>query len=264
MDFQFISFDISEGIATITLRRPEVLNSFNERMAMELQEAIRKCAIHDEVRAVVLTGEGRGFCAGQDLSEVLKSEANPDPKGIAEIVREHYNPIVLGIRDLEKPVICAVNGVAAGAGANLALCCDFVFAANTVNFVQAFSKIGLVPDTGGTFFLPRLVGIAQATRMMYLGEKVSADEALRLGMIYAVSEPESLMNDAKAFALKLAQEPTKAFGYTKALLNASYNNSLDAQLELEAKYQEMAGDTADHKEGVNAFLQKRKPEYKGQ
>jgi 2-(1,2-epoxy-1,2-dihydrophenyl)acetyl-CoA isomerase len=263
MDYQFIHFSINQGVATIALNRPEVLNSFNEKMAKETQNALDLCAEYDEIRAVVITGTGRGFCAGQDLQEVLTTEENPNPKSISNIVLEHYNPIVLKIRELEKPVIAAVNGVAAGAGANLALVCDFVFAEDQVSFVQAFSKIGLVPDTGGTWILPRLVGLAQATRMMFLGEKVTASEAKELGMIYQVTELGKSVENAVQFAQFLATQPTRAYGLTKRLLNQSFESNLLTQLQLEAANQQIAGETSDHREGVAAFLQKRKPLYTG-
>lgn len=247
----------------ISLNRPEVLNSFNEAMAKETQLALDQAKQDPEIRAIVLTGEGRGFCAGQDLQEVLTSETNPTPKPIQKIVEEHYNPIVTKIRELEKPVIAAVNGVAAGAGANLALCCDFVIAEESVAFVQAFSKIGLVPDTGGTWILPRLVGMAQATRMMFLGDKVMAAEAKALGMIYEVAEVGAALEKAMILASQLAVQPTKAFGYTKKLLNQAFENTLSKQLEAEAVYQAKAGSTEDHREGVAAFLEKRNPHYQG-
>jgi len=263
MENTYIKVEKNHGVMTIALNRPEVLNSFNGIMAKETQAALLDAAEDSEVRAVIITGEGRGFCAGQDLQEVLSSETNPQPKPIQKIVEEHYNPIVLQIRNLEKPVIAAVNGVAAGAGANLALCCDFVIADESVAFVQAFSKIGLVPDTGGTWILPRLVGMAQATRMMFLGEKVMAAEAKSLGMIFDVSENGTALNKAIELASQLAVQPTKAFGFTKKLLNQSFEKDLSQQLEAEAICQAKAGATADHQEGVAAFLEKRKPQYLG-
>jgi 2-(1,2-epoxy-1,2-dihydrophenyl)acetyl-CoA isomerase len=263
MSNTFIKVEKKNGVMIISLNRPEVLNSFNEVMAKETQLALDQAEQDPEIRAVVLTGEGRGFCAGQDLQEVLTSETNPTPKPIQKIVEEHYNPIVTKIRELEKPVIAAVNGVAAGAGANLALCCDFVIAEESVAFVQAFSKIGLVPDTGGTWILPRLVGMAQATRMMFLGDKVMADEAKTLGMIYEVAEVGAALEKAMILASQLAVQPTKAFGYTKKLLNQAFENTLSKQLEAEAVYQAKAGSTEDHREGVAAFLEKRKPHYQG-
>jgi len=263
MSNTFIKVEKKNGVMIISLNRPEVLNSFNEAMAKETQLALDQAEQDPEIRAVVLTGEGRGFCAGQDLQEVLTSDTNPTPKPIQKIVEEHYNPIVTKIRELEKPVIAAVNGVAAGAGANLALCCDFVIAEESVAFVQAFSKIGLVPDTGGTWILPRLVGMAQATRMMFLGDKVMAAEAKALGMIYEVAEVGAALEKAMILASQLAVQPTKAFGYTKKLLNQAFENTLSKQLEAEAVYQAKAGSTEDHREGVAAFLEKRKPHYQG-
>jgi 2-(1,2-epoxy-1,2-dihydrophenyl)acetyl-CoA isomerase len=258
-----IHFEIKDAVAYITLNRPEKFNAFNRSMALELQAVLDLCNTDKNIRAVYLSGNGRAFCAGQDLQEVLTSDTNPTPKPIQKIVEEHYNPIVTKIRELEKPVIAAVNGVAAGAGANLALCCDFVIAEESVAFVQAFSKIGLVPDTGGTWILPRLVGMAQATRMMFLGDKVLAAEAKALGMIYEVAEVGAALEKAMILASQLAVQPTKAFGYTKKLLNQAFENTLSKQLEAEAVYQAKAGSTEDHREGVAAFLEKRKPHYQG-
>ena len=255
-----IKFEIESGVAKITLNRPEVLNSFNKRMALELQEALDKAASDKSVRAVYLTGEGRAFCAGQDLAEAIAEDA----PAIEEIVSVYYNPIVTKIRNIEKPVVCAVNGVAAGAGANIALACDIVFAAVSASFIQSFSKIGLIPDSGGTFFLPRLVGLQRATAMMMLGDKIKSEQALEFGMIYQVSLDDMLYEEAFCVAKHLATQPTKGLGLTKKLLNLSLSNNLESQLELEKKYQAMAGKTQDNKEGITAFIEKRKPVFIGE
>jgi 2-(1,2-epoxy-1,2-dihydrophenyl)acetyl-CoA isomerase len=258
MSFEFITQSVESGVSLITLNRPDVLNSFNRRMAGELQAALGSAASDEAVRAVLLTGAGRGFCAGQDLGEAL--HANLD---LGEIVRTSYNPIILAIRQLEKPVVCAVNGVAAGAGANLALACDIVVASEDASFVQSFSRIGLVPDTSGTFFLPRLVGPARATALMFLAEKVSATQALEWGMIYQVVPSAVLMESAMSTARNLAAMPTRGLALTKRALNESFANDLQSQLALEEEMQRQAGRTADYAEGVKAFLEKRKPVYTG-
>jgi len=262
MTHQFITCETSEGVTTLTLNRPEVLNSFNTPMSAEVLAALAAADMDPRVRAVLLTGAGRGFCAGQDLAEVTAGKGGPAPDFAAH-VRTVFNPMVRGIRQLEKPVVCAVNGVAAGAGASLALACDFVIAASSASFIQAFSKIGLVPDSGATYFLPRLVGLARATSMMMLAEKVTAAQALEYGMIYRVAEPETLMDEARRFAASLAAQATVGLGLTKRLLNASLSNDLDSQLELEARLQAEAARTADHAEGIAAFQQKRAPRFEG-
>jgi 2-(1,2-epoxy-1,2-dihydrophenyl)acetyl-CoA isomerase len=230
-------------------------------MAQELQRALRAAADDAKVRAVLLTGAGRGFCAGQDLGEATGVDLSAIDLG--DIVKASYAPLVRAIRELEKPVVCAVNGVAAGAGANLALACDIVFAAEDASFIQSFSKIGLVPDTGGTFFLPRLVGPARATALMFLAEKVSAKKALEWGMIYDVVPGTVLVDTATAMARHLATMPTRGLALTKKLLNASWSNDLQAQLALEEEMQRQAGRTEDYAEGVRAFIEKRKPTYSG-
>ncbi|MDQ3995438.1 MAG: 2-(1,2-epoxy-1,2-dihydrophenyl)acetyl-CoA isomerase PaaG [Gemmatimonadota bacterium] len=262
MAYQFIVFGAEHGVATITLNRPDVLNSFNMPMAAELQHALQAAAEDGGIRAVLVTGAGRAFCAGQDLAEAAPADGSPAPS-IAEIVRRTYNPTVRAIRGLEKPVVCAVNGVAAGAGANLALACDVVLAADTASFVQAFSKIGLIPDTGGTFFLPRLVGLARATALAFFGDKLPAADAEAMGMIYRVVEAARLLDEARAVARRLATQPTRGFGLTKRAFNQSLANDLDAQLEVEAELQAEAAGTADFAEGVRAFLEKRQPTFAG-
>lgn len=256
----FIKSETDGNVLKITLNRPDKFNSFNREMALALQDALDKAAIDHSIRAVLLTGEGKAFCAGQDLSEAMDANG----PGIERIVREHYNPIILKIRKLEKPVVCAVNGVAAGAGANIALACDVVVAGSSVSFIQAFSKIGLIPDSGGTFFLPRLIGFGKASALMMLGDKVSATDAERMGMIYKVAEDANLQTDAMAIAKTLGDMPTKAMGLTKRLLNESLENTIDKQLSYEADVQVQATLTYDYTEGVNAFLEKRKPLFKGE
>jgi 2-(1,2-epoxy-1,2-dihydrophenyl)acetyl-CoA isomerase len=262
MAYTHIIFETEQGVARITLNRPEVLNSFNRAMAHELSEALAVVAGEPSLRAVLLTGAGRGFCAGQDLAE-----ASPRPDGslpdLGDFVREGYNPIVRAIRSLEKPVVCAVNGVAAGAGANLALACDIVLASSEASFIQSFAKIGVIPDSGGTFILPRIVGLQRASALTMLAEKVSAEQALAWGMIYRVVEAPGLMEAAWNTASYLATQPTRGLGLTKRALNRSLGVDLDRQLDYEEELQRQAGSTADYAEGVRAFLEKRKPRFVG-
>jgi 2-(1,2-epoxy-1,2-dihydrophenyl)acetyl-CoA isomerase len=254
-----ITSELKNNVVIITLNRPDKFNSFNREMALELHDALDNAEKNEAIRAIVLTGTGKAFCAGQDLAEAI----DPNGPGIAKIVDEHYNPIILRLRSIEKPIIAAVNGVAAGAGANIALACDVVTATHSSSFIQAFSKIGLIPDSGGTFFLPRLIGFQKASALMMLGDKVSATEAQHMGMIYKVLPDETFMEDVLKLAETLSNMPTKAIGFTKRLLNQSMTNDLSAQLLHEGNLQVEASNSYDYKEGVNAFLEKRKPEFKG-
>lgn len=250
-----------ENITYLYFNRPEKFNSFNREMAISLQKHLDDCIRDERTRAIVLMGKGKAFCAGQDLQEVTDPDKNP---GFKKILEEHYNPIVTRIRNMEIPVIAAVNGVAAGAGANLALCCDIVVACEKASFIQAFSKIGLIPDSGGTYFLPRLVGFQRASALAMLGDKIDAFEAERMGMIYTYYSSETFENEIDKLAHRVANMPTKALGYIKKALNQSMENGLENQLDLESEYQIAAAQTEDYKEGVNAFVEKITPEFKGE
>ena len=254
-----ILFEIKNGIAFITLNRPEKFNSFNREMALLLQTKLDECASLHEVRCVYITGAGKAFCAGQDISELV----GDDKIEIKQILAEHYNPLVKRIRNLPKPVIAAINGVAAGAGANMALCCDIVVAATSASFIQAFSKIGLIPDSGGTYTLPRLIGWQKASALMMTADKVSATAAEQMGMIYKTFPDESFEEESKKIAQTLAQMPTKGLAFTKHALNHSFHNDWEKQLLLEDEYQQRAALTDDYNEGINAFLEKRIANFKG-
>ncbi len=254
-----ILFELRDNIAHITLNRPEKLNAFNRGLALELQDQLLACDENDSVRAVLLTGAGRAFCSGQDLSEFPQDHL-PD---FEKVIDEYYNPVIRLLKTIRKPVLCAVNGIAAGAGANIALACDIVVAVSSAGFVQAFSKIGLIPDCGGTFFLPRLVGLQKATALMMLGDKISAADAERMGMIYACFEENEFVEKSHQIAAALAKLPTVALILTRKALLKSSTNNLEQQLELEKKFQHKAGHTRDFKEGVTAFLQKRTPLFTG-
>lgn len=225
-----------------------------------MQDALDACAVNTEVRAVLITGNGKAFCAGQDIQEITNPDLNP---GFKAILEDHYNPIVLKIRNLEKPVVAAVNGVAAGAGANIALCCDVVIATESAAFIQAFSKIGLIPDSAGTFFLPRLIGLGKASAAMMLADKITATQADQMGMIYKVVPDDTFIEIAQQIARKLAALPTVALANTKKALNQSFYNTVEQQLALESKLQIESAATADYAEGVAAFIEKRTPVFKG-
>jgi 2-(1,2-epoxy-1,2-dihydrophenyl)acetyl-CoA isomerase len=247
-------------IAFITLNRPDVFNSFNKEMALLMQETLDICANDNDIRAIVITANGKAFCAGQDIGEITNPALNP---GFRNILDDHYNPIIMKIRTIEKPIIGAINGVAAGAGANIALACDIVLASENASFIQAFSKIGLIPDSAGTFFLPRLIGLQKATALMMLGDKVTAIDAQQMGMIYKVFPVAFFEEEVQKMALTLANMPTKALGLTKRLLNHSITNNLEQQLQLESDLQIKSSESNDYKEGVAAFVEKRKPIFKG-
>jgi len=254
-----ILFEIKNSIAFITLNRPEKFNAFNREMALDLQEKLVECEENISVRCVYITGAGKAFSAGQDLAEV----ADPEGPGMEKILSEHYNPIIKKIRKLDKPVIAVVNGVAAGAGANIALCCDIVIASQSASFIQAFSKIGLIPDSSGTYFLPRLIGFQKASAIMMLGDKISAEEAERIGMIYKYFPDERFFIEAEKIAETLADLPTKGLAFTKQALNLSLEQNLEQQLQTEDNLQQKAALTNDFSEGVSAFLEKRKADFKG-
>ena len=262
MSTPLVLIELHDGVLVLTLNRPDVLNSFNRQMSVELRTALERAAADAEVRAVMLTGAGRGFCAGQDLQEALPKDGGPMPD-ISDFVRKQYNPVILAIRNLEKPVICAVNGVAAGAGANLAFACDLTIAAEEATFVESFAKLGLIPDTSGTFFVPRLVGPQRATGMFFLADKMHAMKAKEWGLIWEVVPIGQLHEVALHLAKALATQATRGFGLTKRAMNASWGNTIAEQLEVEAQCMQEAGRTADYEEGVRAFLEKRKPHYTG-
>jgi 2-(1,2-epoxy-1,2-dihydrophenyl)acetyl-CoA isomerase len=260
MSKKSIELKIENSVAWIYLNRPEVFNSFNREMALLFQSTLDNCANDEKVRAIVITGNGKAFCAGQDLKEVTDTELNP---GFRKILDEHYNPIIQKIRTIEKPIVAAVNGVAAGAGANIALACDIVVSSEHGSFIQAFSKIGLIPDSAGTFFLPRIIGFQKASALMMLGDKVTAQDALQMGMIFKIYPTGLFEEEVMSLASTLAQMPTKAIGLTKRLLNQSMTNNLEQQMALESDLQIEASSSNDYKEGVTAFVEKRIPEFKG-
>jgi 2-(1,2-epoxy-1,2-dihydrophenyl)acetyl-CoA isomerase len=254
-----ILFEVKEAVAYITLNRPDKFNSFNREMALLMQAKLDECANYENIRAIYITGIGKAFSAGQDISELV----GDDKIEIKQILSEHYNPIVKRIREIPKPIVCAVNGVAAGAGANIALCCDVVVATQSASFIQAFSKIGLIPDSGGTYTLPRLTGWQKASALMMLGDKVEATDAERLGMLYKVFADDVFEMESKKIAVTLSQMPTQGLALTKQALNQSFTNSWQQQLAMEDELQQAAAKTYDYNEGINSFLEKRKPTFKG-
>jgi len=263
MSYESIQFSIDNGIAVLTLNRPDRLNSFTQAMHGEVRDALTKLQADKTARVLVLTGAGRGFCAGQDLND---RAVEPGGKGVdlGESVEKFYAPLVTTLRTLPMPVICAVNGVAAGAGANLALACDIVLAAKSASFIEAFCKLGLIPDTGGTWVLPRLIGPARAMGLALLGDKLPAEKAEEWGLIWRCVPDEALMIEAMAMAEHFAKAPTKGLAFTKKAMLASWTNTLEDQLQLEAGMMRELGYSHDYREGVAAFIEKRQPQFKGE
>jgi len=257
-----IRLEIADGCAVVTLNRPDRLNSFNPEMHQRLRDALDEIERQDDLRAVLLTGAGRAFCSGQDLAERRATPDSPPPD-LGASLDANFNPLVRRLRALPKPIVCAVNGVAAGAGANIALACDVVLAARSASFIQAFCKLGLVPDSGGTYFLPRLVGSARAMGLALLGDRLTAEDAERMGLIWKCVDDARLAADSRALAGHLATQPTRGLAAIKRALQASALNSLDQQLDLERDLQRALGRTADYREGVTAFFEKRPPRFAG-
>ncbi len=262
MAYETIEFEITDGVAVLTLNRPDRMNSFNTQMHAEVRDALKQTKKSEAVRCLLITGNGRGFCAGQDLSD-RNVDPNAEMPNLGESIEKNYNPLIRTLQGLEMPVICAVNGVAAGAGANIAFACDIVLAARSASFIQAFCKIGLVPDSGGTWTLPRLVGHARAMALSMLGDKISAEQAMSWGMIWKCVDDETLKDEALAMAKQLATQPTKGLALIKRAIQSSWDNSFDEQLDLERDLQTLAGRTEDYREGVSAFMAKRQPTFKG-
>lgn len=259
MDFKFITYEVAGGVATITLNRPEVYNALNDGITYELQDAWKAVAKDDQVRVVVLTGSGKAFCSGQDL----KAASGQEKRSFMDSLQKRYNPIIRAMRSLPKPILCRLNGVAAGAGCSLALACDMIIASEEATLIEVFINIGLVPDSGSAYFLPRLVGMAKAFELCSMGSRVKATEALQLGLVNKVVTADQLDASVKEYTDYFAQAPTKSIGLIKKMLAKSTTSNLDEILEYEAYCQEIAGSTQDYKEGVTAFLEKRKPAFKG-
>jgi 2-(1,2-epoxy-1,2-dihydrophenyl)acetyl-CoA isomerase len=262
MTFSTIEFDCADGVANLTLNRPDRLNSFNTMMHSEVREALDRVRDDDAVRCLLLTGRGRGFCAGQDLSD-RRASADGTPPDLTASIRDNYNPLITRLTELPKPVVCAVNGVAAGAGANIALACDIVLAARSASFIQSFSKIGLIPDSGGTWWLAHLVGRARALGLAMTGERLRAEQAEQWGLIWKCVDDDLLADTARTLARNLATQPTLGLGLTKQAVNAAFSNDLPTQLDLEARIQGEAGRSLDYREGVAAFIEKREPRFVG-
>lgn len=260
---KILLFEKKDGYALITLNRPDRLNAFNDELSFQLQDALKEAEKDKDVRALVLTGAGRGFCSGQDLQNRKFSDNSAARPSLSDSIRRRYNPIILKLRKMEKPIIAAVNGVAAGAGASLAFACDLRIVADTATFVQSFTKIGLVPDSGSTFVLPRLIGLTKAFELMITADKLDAKTAMELGLVNKLVPADQVLSEATTLAATLAKGPTKAFGLTKRAVNRAIFPDLEELLENEAYLQEIAGRTDDFQEGVNAFIEKRQPAYSG-
>jgi 2-(1,2-epoxy-1,2-dihydrophenyl)acetyl-CoA isomerase len=256
--FETIRYDVSDGVAWVYLNRPNKLNAFIAQMNREIKDSVKKASFDDDVRCIVITGEGRAFCSGQDLSEVDENMNH------GQVLREHYGPMIKQIRNCEKPIIAAVNGVAAGAGFSLALACDFRLVSEKASFINAFIHVGLIPDSGNLYYLSQLVGLAKAAELAILGEKVSAEDAVTMGLATRKIPMDTWNEEVSVFAARLAAMPTKAIGIIKRSLKATTSMSFDDYLEQEAQGQRLAGLTIDHREGITAFMEKRKPVYLGQ
>ncbi len=257
--YTHLTYAISNGVATLKLHRPEVYNAFNDELTYELQDALKSAAKDEHVRVLVLTGEGKAFCSGQDL----KAASGQEKRSFMESLHKRYNPIIRAMRSLPKPIVCRLNGVAAGAGCSLALACDIIVASTEATLIEVFINIGLVPDSGSSYFLPRLVGMAKAFELCSMGSRVKAEEALVLGLINKVVEPDQLDATVAQYTDYFAKAPTRSIGLIKKMLNKSTTSTLDEMLDYEAYCQEIAGTSVDYKEGVQAFLEKRKPDFKG-
>jgi 2-(1,2-epoxy-1,2-dihydrophenyl)acetyl-CoA isomerase len=261
--FETLIVETADRIRTITMNRPAVYNAFSDQLTYELQDALRDAERDDEAGAIIITGEGKAFCSGQDLAELKEKYVPGQVRHLGEDIRRRYNPIAKRIREMDKPVIAAVNGVAAGAGVGLALACDLRVASDQASFIEVFINVGLVPDTGNTFTLPRIVGLGKALELCFTGDRISAEEALRIGLVNRVVPADTLMEETKKLAARIVALPARGIALTKQLLNQSFDNDLIRQLEVEAACQETASQTEDHLEGVLAFIEKRKPEFKG-
>jgi 2-(1,2-epoxy-1,2-dihydrophenyl)acetyl-CoA isomerase len=259
MDFQFIKLEVTGGVATLTLNRPEVYNALNDGITYEIQDALKLAAKDASVRVIVLTGSGKAFCSGQDL----KAASGQEKRSFMQSLHKRYNPIISAMRTMPKPIICRLNGVAAGAGCSLALACDMIIASDEATLIEVFVNIGLVPDSGSSYFLPRLIGMTKAFELCSMGTKVKAAEALQLGLINKVVAADQLDAAVKEYSDYFSQAPTKAIGLIKRMLNKSTTATLEEMLEYEAYCQEIAGTSEDYKEGVSAFLEKRKAAFKG-